>query len=167
MDVTVKGVICLIKSAITGQSEKFPEGFRPAPAIEMIQQQGILSMGYLGALNCGVSADSPVLVHILDSYCLDVITSERQLKHIQRICDAFEKNGIDHMPVKGTLLKHMYPSHELRKMGDADILIREAQYAAIVPIMKELGFEEAAESDHEHIWMNNHPLRCRWRKDSP
>ena len=156
MNETIQGALILMKSAITGEPEQLPDQFNAGPVINMMSRQGVLSMGYLGALNCGVSPDHPGMVRILDQYCIDVITSERQLKHIDRICKAFEENGIEYMPVKGTLLKHMYPNHELRRMSDADILIREEKYSQIIPVMQQLGFREAGESDHEHIWENEH-----------
>lgn len=152
MDTTVLGVLSLIKSAITGQPVTFPAGFRATDCIRLMQQQGIVSLGYIGALNKGIPENNPLMLQILDQYCLDVVNSERQLNQISRICAAFEENGIDYMPVKGTILKHLYPMSELRRMSDADILIREEQYPQIVPIMQSLEFTESGESDHEHIW---------------
>jgi hypothetical protein len=49
-------------------------------------------------------------------------------------------------------MKRLYPSPELRPMGDADILIRPEQYECIRPVVKKLGYEEQVESDHELIW---------------
>ena len=62
------------------------------------------------------------------------------------------QNGIDHMLLKGTSLKHLYPSSELRLMSDIDILIRESQYEAIRPIMTAFGFKQTSEADHELTW---------------
>lgn len=94
--------------------------------------------------------------YLQDMYCVALISSERQLELIQSISQAFEENGIDHMPVKGTLMKALYPDHAMRYMCDADILIKEEQYPNIHPIMESLGFKETGESDHEHIW--KHPF---------
>ena len=69
---------------------------------------------------------------------------------------AFEKNGIAHMPLKGILMKQLYPRPDMRIMGDADILIRVEQYEKIKPLLEELGFAEKLESDHELI------CRCRY-----
>lgn len=56
------------------------------------------------------------------------------------------------MPLKGTLQKTLYPKTEMRKMGDADILINIEQYDTIRSIMKNLGYTEKYESDHEFTW---------------
>ena len=49
-------------------------------------------------------------------------------------------------------MKQRYPKHEFRPMADADILIREEQYEQIRPLMRQLGFYEGVESNHEYIW---------------
>ena len=56
------------------------------------------------------------------------------------------------MPLKGTVLKKLYPKSDMRPMGDADILIKPEQYEKIIPIVSALGFESGGESDHELIW---------------
>ena len=61
------------------------------------------------------------------------------------------------MPLKGCNMKALYPSPELRVMGDADILIRVEQYDRIRPIIQSLGFEEYGDIFYEegipHIMM--------------
>lgn len=74
------------------------------------------------------------------------------MREVNRICKAFDENGIEYMPLKGCRMKALYPKPELRTMGDADILIRLEQYEKIVPIMESLGFTSKFESDHELIW---------------
>lgn len=74
------------------------------------------------------------------------------MQEIKRVFDAFEKNGIDYMPLKGCKMKSLYPKPELRIMGDADILIRNEQREVIAGIMESLGFVQENESDHEWVW---------------
>lgn len=156
MNVTQQSAVLLIKSAITGEPEKLPEKMEFPTVAKLMERQGLAAICYLGALNCGISEEDPTMQHLQDMYCVALIGSERQLELIEKICQAFEKNGIDHMPVKGTLMKKLYPDHAMRYMCDADILIKEEQYADIIPIMESLGFREKGESDHEHIW--KHPF---------
>lgn len=152
MNITHKCAIALIKSAITGQPETLPEGMDFAVVAYLMERQGLVALCYLGALNCGINEEDPTMQDLQDKYCVALISSERQLELIQQISQAFEENGIDHMPVKGTLMKNLYPDHAMRYMCDADILIKEEQYSRISPLMESLGFYEKGESDHEHIW---------------
>lgn len=156
MNVTQQSAILLIKSAITGKPEKLPEEMEFPTVAKLMERQGLTAICYLGALNCGIPEEDPTMQHLQDMYCVALIGSERQMELIQRISQAFEEKGIDHMPVKGTLMKKLYPDHAMRYMCDADILTKEEQYPAIIPIMESLGFQEKGESDHEHIW--KHPF---------
>lgn len=84
--------------------------------------------------------------------CGFITLSERQMYEINVIFEEFDKNNIDYMPLKGTLLKKMYPKSEMRVMSDADILIKTEQYDTIKDIMDNLGYSQGVESDHELIW---------------
>lgn len=146
------GVITLIKSAITGEKLALPDCFSLGEALPVLKKHGIQAMGYIGAVNCGIPKSDPIMQGLFQFYCRSVVFSQRQLDKINQLFDAFENNGIDYMPLKGTILKHLYPSHELRPMGDADVLIRVEQYDRIKPIMESLGFCFDIESDHELHW---------------
>ncbi len=79
---------------------------------------------------------------------------QNQLFWLRKIEDAFSLEKIDYMLLKGASIKRIYPSSELRLMGDIDILIKETQYAKIKTILSEIGFSERRETDHELIWTN-------------
>lgn len=84
--------------------------------------------------------------------CGFITLSERQMYEINKIFEEFDKNNIDYMPLKGTLLKKMYPKTEMRVMSDADILIKTEQYDTIKSVMENLGYTYVLESDHEFVW---------------
>ena len=148
--------IQLLKSAVTGEPETLPERPPMRAVQELMLHQGVTTMGYVGAANSNYPMEHPIMLCLLDFYCVATLQSDHQIQQIQKICDAFEENGIDYMPVKGAIMKFLYPNHELRGMSDADILIREEQYSQICPIMTELGFVQSGESDHEYIWVHEH-----------
>lgn len=79
--------------------------------------------------------------------CEDV----RQASEIAQLLEAFEKNGIYCIPLKGIRTKKLYPSSELRTMGDLDILYRKEQTDGLRRVMAEQGYTwsgEAAKHDH-------------------
>ncbi len=152
MTATQQSVLCMVKSAITGVCDPLPEDFSLKPVARLMQAQGLGAMCYIGAQHYGISSDDAVFARLQDSYCYCFIRSEQQLQQIDRIFAAFEENKIDYMPVKGSIMKALYPDHAMRTMGDADILIRNKEYQRIRPVMEALGFDEVCESDHEHIW---------------
>lgn len=54
----------------------------------------------------------------------------------------FEKQGIKYLPLKGVIMKDLYPSVGLRQMSDNDILFDQTKRAAVHDIMIELGYDD-------------------------
>ena len=76
----------------------------------------------------------------------------------------FDQNQIDYMPLKGSIMKYQYPKPELRTMGDADIVIRKAQYQAITTLLQENGFHWKNDSECHGVWENNNLcLELHWK----
>lgn len=66
--------------------------------------------------------------------CHYIYNNEQQDYVSEEVFAAFDKNGIAYMPLKGILLKKLYPCPEMRVMGDLDILIKTEQYTKIKSI---------------------------------
>ncbi len=150
--ITTQGIFLLIKSALTGERLTLPEKFDPEDGKMLIKKHQIGNMVYYGAVNCGIDPRTAFMRDLFMVTCKHLHISERQQWETDRIRTAFEESGIDHMPLKGVLMKQLYPRPDMRIMGDADILIRIEQYEKIKPILTALGFTEKLESDHELIW---------------
>ena len=150
-----RAIIQLMKSAITRQPEKLPEDFDLASQLELLKPHHMFPLIYDGAIRCGISRTAPVMQQLFPVYYKAMQKSDGQQRQIRRLREAFRQAEIDHMLLKGSRMKDLYPAPELRYMGDADILIREGQYEKIQVIMEELGYRFCQESDHELIW--RHP----------
>ena len=80
-----------------------------------------------------------------------VYEDSRQTAEIGEILDAFEKEGIYCIPLKGIVTKRFYPASELRTMGDLDLLYQPEQTERLKAVMESLGYiyeGEAAKHDH-------------------
>lgn len=152
MNRTQQGILTLLRCAVTGEALALPDGFDWEAAQPYIRQHQIGALIFEGAVNCGVDKTLPQMQRLFQLYCKNLMVSEGQMRAVDRLYEAFEQAGVDYMPVKGCNMKRRYPKPELRTMGDADILIKLEQYGRIRPIMKDLGYEEVLESDHELIW---------------
>lgn len=152
MDVNQQGIILLLKSAVTGIAVELPKDFSLRENAAFLSKQGLLPLIYQGAVNSGISKDQPEMQKILMHCYQHMLRSERQMRALRQLLDAFEANGIGYMPVKGCNLKKLYPKPELRPMGDADILIRAEQLPQCAPIMESLGFRLKVESEHTDNW---------------
>lgn len=58
------------------------------------------------------------------------------------ICEAFEKNKISYMILKGYIMKNYYPSPEMRTMCDVDMLTKQEDFEKINQVMAQLGYIE-------------------------
>lgn len=150
-----RGMIALLKSAITRQPETLPEEFRlDKTSVEQSRAHHMAPLIYEGAQICGISPRSPEMQELFRTYCAAAMVCERQQKALTDVTEAFRQTGIDYLLLKGSRLRKLYPRPELRYMGDADILIRMDQYEQISSILTELGFSFHHESDHELVWRN-------------
>ena len=145
-------LILLVKSALTGEPYILPSGSDIAGIFQDAKRHGVDVMAYYGALLCGVDKNSDVMREELMRVYQSISIGETQMSSIHRIMKELEAHGVAHMPLKGVLLKPMYPHSEMRRMGDADILIDCSKYEAVRSFMTELGYTERCESDHEFIW---------------
>ena len=152
MDIQQKGIIALLKSALDQNTYALPEGFSIDLAAKEAVRHKVIGLVYYGAVYCGLDKKSVPMQGLFRYLIPTMNVTEKQFYTVNKVCAAFEEQGIDYMPVKGTVLQPYYPSRELRTMGDADILIRMEQYEKIKPIMEQLGFTFEYESDHELVW---------------
>ena len=152
MEILHRGITQLLRSAITGEKLELPEGFCLEEADSLVRAQSLTPMVYLGAYNCGISPKSGLMVKYQQLYFQNLMRHQQQMRAIGEIYRAFEENGIDHLPLKGCVMKPLYPNPEMRIMGDADILIRMEQRESIKKVMESLGFQQNGETYHEWIW---------------
>ncbi len=159
MTIKQRGVIGLIRSALSGKPMTLPDGFELATAFNVAKTHQVVSLIYYGALVCGFNNSDPIMRQMFAITCRYLSISEQQTKVLNEIMSAFDQNKIDYMPVKGVLLRSIYPKPDMRVMGDGDILIRYEDYREkIRPLMLSLGLEEGRVSDNELVW--NKPFVC-------
>ena len=65
----------------------------------------------------------------------------RRKKQMKRMIDQLNSHEIDHLLMKGYIVKDLYPVPELRYFGDIDFVIRKEDRVKTDLLMKELGFE--------------------------
>ena len=154
MDLFQKQVLALIKSALTGEPCDLGEQPDVTAMVKLAAKHKIAALMYYGLAGAGLDA-TPAAQQLFMGCCQYLSVSEGQMAMLQRLFSAFEEHHIDYLPLKGVLLKGIYPRPEMRRMSDADILFRREQYDAIQPILTEMGFTYEYETDHEVVW--KHP----------
>lgn len=152
LDSQILGVIALVRAALTGELQQLPVDFDLENAYDSIIKHNIVVMALEGAALCGIPKDHPTMKKLFSHAFKAIIHVERQDQAAKELFSAFENAGIDFLPVKGALIRSMYPKPAYRSMGDMDILIRLAQREKIEQVMLDLGYYGGKETDHELIW---------------
>ncbi len=143
--------IAIIQCAITNDTCKLSKDFDFNAVLELMGNHGTINMLYYGLKNFETqSAEADSIFALVYQ---NILIDEAQKREIAKISDAFQKNGIDYALLKGSRLKYLYPSTDMRSMGDADILIKTEQYDKIREIMLALGYCEKGEGAHDFAWI--------------
>ncbi len=145
-----RDIFACIQAALTGEAAALSRELPIAEMYEIAKAHQIVPLVYHGLYLS--EADLSAATEMQTKTLQLTVGDQLQCGALSAILEAFSQNGIDHMPLKGSSIKNLYPSSEMRLMSDFDILIREEQYEKIKPIMLSLGFTEGVESDHELFW---------------
>lgn len=154
MDNSLRGLLLLVRSSLMCEPAKLPEGFSMEQICELALKHQIETMAYDGAIYCGISKREEAMKKLFQYYVKALVKSEKQVESLHQLYKAFDEVGIDYLPLKGCVMKPMYPKAELRAMNDADILIKVEQYEKISPILENLNYRFLAESDCELKWVS-------------
>ena len=147
-----RNLISLAKVALTDEPIITDDGLDYNELLKLSVEHHIVPLIFQGLYKTKKDFDS---FKTFRSYTLQlIIRDHNQVEGLKKVEQIFTENGIDYMLLKGVSVKRFYSSSEFRLMGDVDILIKEAQYDKIKPLMYSIGFREKSESDHELIWMN-------------
>ncbi len=74
----------------------------------------------------------------------------RQQKHVMELQGLLNKAGIDHVFLKGTYLKTLYPKPYMRAMGDIDLLVRKETIEDVRILLQEHGYRlESKSAQHD------------------
>lgn len=147
-----KGIIALVKSGLTNEQAALPQDFDIECIYPVAAMHQVRALMFCGAVASGIDSGCPVMKRLFDGLYSELLSSERQREQYTKLTALFEENAIDYMPLKGVLLKELYPQPEMRCMGDIDILVKPSQYEKIEKILIDLGCEHRVDSDHEYIW---------------
>jgi hypothetical protein len=150
-----KNLTSIIKSSLLGTTPNIDDDFDFKFAFEFSKAHQIIGLAYRGLIKEARFKESSAYKSFEQAnYFINYIDIHQKYE-TDSIFLEFDKNGVDYMPLKGTIIKDIYPSSEMRTMSDADILTREKQKSKAISIMTSLGFTYMYESNHEISFSKN------------
>lgn len=149
MPVTYEYLFHLISAAFTGQipPEK-PDGVSWEELFREAKRQNVFMVAYDSIKRLQNKPNDKQLAAWETRSNKLLTKSINQSVEIERLLDVFERDGIDVLPLKGYLLRDMYPTRELREMTDFDLLVKDDRSDRMKKVMTELGYEFASDVDH-------------------
>ena len=145
-------IITVVRSAVKNENGVLSSDCDLKKISRILRGHNLAAIALEGALLCGADKKDEAILRLKKTACTYLIYHEYQLKAVKELTESFQDNKVDFMPLKGTVLKELYPHPEWRTMTDADILIRPSQYDKISEILTSMGYTPGEESDHEYNW---------------
>lgn len=148
----IKSVISIINGGVKGGEVTLADGFDAEMFYPLAKHHQIFGIVLSGLTSAGLASDAPVMKKLFTGALAETVFHEQQASALNKVFSVFDREAVSYMPLKGTLLKRLYPRPELRVMSDADILIKTEEYGKIRAVLTDLGYTETYESDHEIVW---------------
>lgn len=134
--------------------EETPELVDELLYISQINQINYLVLGKMLQWNISEEKKNMIRGRIKKTIVLALL----QVTELSKIEQAFEQNQIKCQPMKGALLKFIYPKPEMREMSDIDILVDEKCFEKCNDILKGLGYFLYKDIDHHMIYTNGNGI---------
>ena len=142
----------LIKSALTGVKTEISENIEWEKVLLLAKTHKVIMLVYYGLYNSNITVPDHIFSD-LSMHALKMAGADtKQEYEIQTLLNILDKSGIEYLPLKGMILKELYPKSEMRYMSDIDLLIKTEQYENLSKVMTDAGFDFVVESDHEYVW---------------
>lgn len=77
----------------------------------------------------------------------------RQTAEFNALNQAFRRAGVAYMPLKGFLLRELYPEPYLRTMCDYDVLVREEDFKNARTVLEAQGFKYLKGDEHHDVFV--------------
>ena len=127
----------LLRAFVLGEK---PEAADPAVLIPAAQMQNLLPLlAYMNKKHRLFSDENTNAV-LNRQLRQTIFLHNQRYAAFEELSTALSEQGIDHLPVKGWYLRHLYEVPELRTFGDIDVLIRREDRQRVHALMVSMGF---------------------------
>lgn len=138
-------------SLFGGVAQKLPEQVPFEEIVEIANRNHISYMVFSELLRDDSFTDNQLdyMRSVVKASILNTLIQSIELK---RMIDEFEKAQVKNLPMKGAVLKGIYPKPELREMSDIDVLIDVACSERAAEALYGMGYELSASIKHHDIY---------------
>lgn len=138
-DREIEYLLVLIRSAMLGEAAPAPEGIDMQRLFSLANEQQVYSLVMPALVQTGALTEEDVQRwnnHRLSDLKKTIIVDNER----KAVLADFEQQGIKYIPLKGLVLRELYPQSSMRQMSDNDILYDASRREDLLKIMKNHGF---------------------------
>ena len=139
MTIEQQLLIGAVKASVTGKPFSLETQPNWSALMKLARAHGVEALVFDGLQKSSISMPDTVLQALNGAYMQAIFRDTQQDYCKTQLQAALEEAGVEHIFLKGTVLKHSYPVPALRTMCDLDILIHAEDFEKIDRIAKTLG----------------------------
>ncbi|MGN0162762.1 MAG: nucleotidyltransferase family protein [Candidatus Ornithomonoglobus sp.] len=151
MEAIYSYTIKLIRYVLNGDVPELPDNIDFEKLFSFGRSHGVENMLYIGLRDLNINVPEQTMKKFKTAYEMQIMLEATQALELEAIGEAFEEAGIDYVPLKGSVIKYLYPMPDYRKSGDIDILIKPMDEDNTEKIMLGLGYKKIEELDDYEV----------------
>ncbi len=141
MTAEEKYLLHLVKCVMCGEKLIKPEeGTDMMKLYKLTRRHQVTVIAYEALKGADFEIDYAFAEKLEKDYKRAILKNVAQEANFSYVSELFEKNKILFVPLKGIVLKNLYPQPHFRQSSDIDIYVPEKYTDAVYPIMREAGF---------------------------
>ena len=149
----------LIRYVLTGDVPELPESINFDELYDFGAKHGIENMLYIALSDLSISVPERVMIKFEEAHEMQIMIEATQAIELDDIGEKFKEAGINYMPLKGSVVKYLYPMPDYRKSGDIDILIHPEDEKKVHKIMIDNQYEVDDMDEFElHVGYRKPPM---------
>ena len=95
------------------------------------------------------SVSENVLTPFYNEFAVSVFRNRRLTDELRQISELFENEGIDHIALKGSVIRAYYPEPWMRTSCDIDVLVHEEDLDRAVALFEQKGYKSEPKKSHD------------------
>lgn len=131
----------LLKSVLENtQPQEKPETLSFEKLFNLAREHSVANMAFYAVERLSVQPAEPLMSEWRELRDKAIVKDITQLSDLELIGEAMSAGGVRFLPLKGSVLKNLYPQSDMRTMSDIDMLIDEENAEKAREIMLSLGY---------------------------
>lgn len=140
MQTMLKLTIDLLKCALMNTKAEVPKDVDYNTLYDFATDHRIENIVFIALKQCNADIPDDIYNKFVKKYKIALMMEASQSYELETIGAELDALGIDYVPLKGSVVKYMYPTPDMRKSGDIDILIHPEDEPAVKDVLLKLDY---------------------------